>query len=63
MLDDIFDLASLITGWVRKGLKTEEILARLNDPDNVGRTLLERAVKRREAGAAYLGRGGTGDEG
>lgn len=58
MLDELFDLASLIAGWVRKGLKAEEILARLHDPDDVGRTLLDRAIARRGAGEAYLGLGG-----
>lgn len=61
MVDEIFDLAALIAGWVKRGLKTEEILARLRDPDNVGRTLLDRAVARREAGEAYLGLGGDSE--
>ena len=56
--EEILDLASLIARWIKKGLKTEEILARLQDSDSVGRTLLERAVARREAGEAYLGLGG-----
>lgn len=63
MFDEIFDLASLIAGWVRKGLKADEILERLQNPDDVGRTLLERAVARRGAGEAYLGLGGHDSDG
>ena len=63
MLDELFDLTSLIAGWVKKGLKTEQILSRLQDPNNVGRTLLERAVNRRNAGEAYLGLGGSENDG
>lgn len=58
MMDDIFDLTALIAGWIQRGLKTEEILKRLQDPNGVGRTLLARAEKRRAAGEAYLGLGG-----
>lgn len=63
MLDELFDLASLIAGWVKRGLKAEEIIARLQDPDDVGRTLLDRAIARRGAGEAYLGLGGKKKDG
>jgi len=61
MISELSELVSLISTWVKQGLRTEDILERINNPDGVAQYLLERAVARREAGDAYLGLGG-GDE-
>jgi hypothetical protein len=62
MVRELADLVALITRWIKAGLRTDEILARLSDPDGVGRYLIERAAERRAAGAEYLGRGGTDED-
>ena len=61
-MNELARLLQLITGWVNAGLKTDEILERLNNPSEVARRLLDRAVERRQQGAEYLGRE-PGEEG
>lgn len=61
IVEEILELANLIAKWVNNGLRTDEIVARINDPEGVAQYLLERAQKRRAAGAEYLGRGGSNE--
>jgi hypothetical protein len=56
VIDDLAALVKLITGWVRAGLRTDEILERLANPAGLGRRLIDRAVARHQAGRNYLGR-------
>ena len=52
---ELFGLATLIRGWIVAGARTDEIMRRLDAPHGAGRWLLDRAVMRRDAGAAYGG--------
>lgn len=56
LIGPIATLAKLIAQWVRAGMSTEEIQARLADPNGVAADLLERAAARRKRGHALLGR-------
>jgi hypothetical protein len=48
--------ATYIVQLIRKGLKREEIIARLAHPNSVGARLLDRAIARRDKGRDFLGR-------
>lgn len=49
-------LIEKILEWAKNGMSTEEIQARLADPDDVGKELIERITTRRERGRDLLGR-------
>ena len=56
MQHEMLGLAKLIAGWIAAGAKLEEIQERLAGANQVAADLLEGAIKRREAGEAYLKR-------
>lgn len=51
---ELVQIASFIARAIADGLSTEEVLKRLADPSSVGHRMLEHAVARKAAGAAYL---------
>lgn len=52
---EAYALAKHIATLVRQGLDRDEVLARLADPAGVAVGLIDKAIKRKVAGAAYLG--------
>lgn len=51
---DVLGLVKHIQALIAQGLNREQVLDRLMDPANVGARMLDRAVTRRAAGAAFL---------
>lgn len=49
-------IAKHVADLVRQGLKREAVLERLADPAGVAAKLIDDAIERKAAGAAYLGR-------
>jgi ribosomal 50S subunit-associated protein YjgA (DUF615 family) len=49
-------LAKHIASLIEQGLSRDDVLERLANPAGVGAAMIARAVARRDAGAAYLGR-------
>jgi hypothetical protein len=48
-------LAKHIGALIRQGLDRDAVLERLADPAGVGARMIDRAVSRRDAGAAFMG--------
>ena len=51
---DVLALAKHVQALIAQGLNREQVLERLADPANVGARMIDRAVTRRAAGAAFL---------